>query len=58
MIYSDREKLDKNSEISLQIIPSNCADEITENTTVDCIIELSLEERKHEASKPIYIKRI
>jgi hypothetical protein len=58
MIYAEKEKLDTISGISLQVITSNCTEDSIEGTPDDCIIELSLEERKHEASKPLYIKRI
>ncbi|MCW3997883.1 MAG: hypothetical protein NWF10_04865 [Candidatus Bathyarchaeota archaeon] len=58
MIYVGREKIDPNSEISLQVIPSNCTEESVVDIPDDCIIELSLEERKNEARKPLYIKRI
>lgn len=43
---------------SLQIVTANCMECKIEDESTDFIMELSLEKRKKEANKPLYIKRI
>jgi hypothetical protein len=57
MNYAKKEKLETYDN-SLQIITANCIDCDIEEKPTDFIIEISLEKRKKEANKPIYIKRI
>ena len=57
MIYSKREKNNASSSNIVQIIPDTSLENRLEENS-NFIIELSLEEKKQEAKKPLYIKRI
>jgi len=57
MSRTQKEKLQAYTSASLQIL-SDDAEEERDVTVADCYIELSLEARKIEANKPLYLKRI
>jgi hypothetical protein len=57
MNYAKREKLETYDN-SLQIITANCIEGNIEEKPTDFNLEISLEKRKKEVNKPIYIKRI
>jgi hypothetical protein len=49
-----KEKLETGTDASLQIVTANA----TEKSAVIADIEVSLEKRKKDADKPLYLKRI
>jgi hypothetical protein len=57
MNYYKREKLET-SDNSIQIVTANWINGNIEEESSDFIKEPSLEKRKKEANKPLYIKRI
>lgn len=57
MSRTQKGKLQAHPSASLQILPVDNEEERDFNTS-DFYIEISLEERKKEASKPLYLKRI
>ena len=57
MSRTQKEKLEKRTDIPLQLISENETDESVFIITDD-FMETSLEQRKKDADKPLYLKRI
>ena len=57
MSRAQKQKLETYTNASFQLIFKNSTAESTVNAIDDCI-EITLEKRKKEADKPIYLKRI
>ena len=58
MSRNRKEKLDAPADISLQVIPENYTEEYPITAADSYNSESSLEKRKKEANKPIYLKRV
>jgi hypothetical protein len=57
MSRTQKEKLETYTDASLHLITENAAEE-SAVTAADDYIEVTLEKRKKEADKPLYLKRI
>ena len=57
MSRTQKEKLETYTDASLQLITENSTEE-SAVTAADDYIEVSLEERKKDAKKPLYLKRV
>ena len=57
MNRNKKERFEKNINTPLQIVTENVAEESIFVGTPECI-EISLEQRKKDADKPLYLKRI
>ncbi|MCW4054752.1 MAG: hypothetical protein NWE84_07540 [Candidatus Bathyarchaeota archaeon] len=57
MSLTRKEKLEANTDASLQIVTENSAEESAVIVPND-YIEVALRKRKEEADKPLYLKRI
>jgi len=57
MSRNQKEKLATYADVSLQITPENLAEESTITEADDCIV-IASEERRKEAEKPLYLKRV
>jgi hypothetical protein len=57
MSRTRKEKRETGTDASLQIVTKNATEE-SAVTAADNYIEVSLEKRKKDADKPLYIKRI
>lgn len=55
MSRTKKEKLETSTDASLQIVTANATEE---STVTAADVEVSLEERKKDANKPLYLKRI
>ena len=51
-------KLDEYADVTLQVIPENSNVECAVTAADGCNSDSSLEKRKKEANKPIYLKRV
>ena len=58
MSRTQKEKLDVPADISLQVISENSNVECAVTAADGCNSDSSLEKRKKEANKPIYLKRV
>ena len=58
MSIANKEKLEHYSDDSFQVITTTCIEDSIEEKTDNFIIELSLEKRRKEANKTLYINRI
>jgi hypothetical protein len=56
MSRTQKEKLEIFTNASLQLLPEDA--EEGDDTEAESCIKISLEERKREADKPLYLKRI
>lgn len=57
MSRTQKEKLETYTDASLQLLPADSAEE-SAVAAADDYIEVALEKKKKEASKPIYLKRV
>ena len=51
-------KLENYTEVPVQFTSENSTEQCTANAAVECDLEVSMEKRKEEANKPIYLKRV
>ena len=51
-------KLDAQTDVSLQAIPRDSIEEYMVTAADDYNLDITLEERKKDAAKPIYLKRV
>jgi len=58
MNFIEKEKLETYPDMPLQVISENFIEDNLDLTSESCIIDLSLEQKKEQASKPIYLTRI
>ena len=58
MNFIEKEKLETYPDRPLQVITENFIEDNLDLTSESCIIDLSLEQKKEQASKPIYLTRI
>ena len=58
MNYIEKEKLETYPDMTLQVIAENFVEDNLDITSENCIMDLSLERKKEQARKPIYLTRI
>jgi hypothetical protein len=58
MNYIEKEKLETYPDMALQVIAENFVEDNLDITSESCIMDLSLERKKEQACKPIYLTRI
>jgi len=58
MRRTQKERLETYAEIPIQFISENSTEKCAANAAVECDLEVSMEKRKKEANKPIYLKRV
>ena len=58
MNYIEKEKLETYPDMTLQVIGENFVEDNLDVTSESCIMDLSLERKKEQARKPIYLTRI
>ena len=58
MNYIEKEKLETYPDMTHQVITENFVEDNLDLTSESCIIDLSLEQKKEQARKPIYLTRI
>lgn len=58
MSRTQKEKLETYPAASLQLMPKNSAEESSVTTADGYNIKVSLENRKKEAKKPLYLRRV
>ena len=58
MNFIEKEKLETYPDMTLQVITENFVEDNLDITSESCIMDLSLERRKEQARKPIYLTRI
>jgi hypothetical protein len=58
MKHAQKEKLENYAEIPIQFTSENSTEQCTSNAAVECDLKASMEKRKEEANKPIYLKRV
>ena len=56
MSRSNKEKTKIYTDAPLQLLPKDAEEDTV--TAAECYIEISLEERKKDADKPLYLKRV
>lgn len=58
MRRNQKEKLETYAEVPLQFTSENSTEKCAATAAVECDLEVSMEKRKEEANKPIYLKRV
>ena len=58
MNFIEKEKIETYPDMALQVITENFSEESFDITSESIIMDLSLERRKEQARKPIYLTRI
>jgi hypothetical protein len=58
MRRNQKEKLETYAEVPLQFTSENSTEKCAATAAVECNLEVSMEKRKEEANKPIYLKRV
>ena len=58
MNYIEKEKLETYPDMTLQVIAKNFVEDNLDIASESCVMDLSLERKKEQARKPIYLTRI
>ena len=58
MSRTQKEKLETCTDVSLQLVSEISTEESAVTAADGCNLDVSLEKRKEEANKPIYLKRV
>ena len=58
MRRNQKEKLETYAEVPLQFTSENSTEKCAATAAVECDLEVSMEKRKEEVNKPIYLKRV
>jgi len=58
MKRTQKEKLQTYAEVPIQFTSENSTEKCAATAAVGCDLEVSMEKKKEEANKPIYLKRV